>query len=70
MANRAATACSTHLCVQGTGGLIQEQDLGVLQDGTRNGNALLLPATELQATLAHLHQHHNDKPIKTDSLYF
>ena len=32
------------LCVQGRGGLIQEEDFGVPHESSGNGDALLLPA--------------------------
>ena len=42
--------------VQRAGGLVQQQQAGVLEQRARNCNALLLPAAELHALLAHLHQ--------------
>ena len=38
--------------VQGAGRLIQNQDVGIPQDGPRNGDALALPAGELHAALS------------------
>ena len=40
------------LCIKGGRGLIQENQLWRLEDCTRDGNALLLAARELQASLA------------------
>jgi hypothetical protein len=34
--------------------LVQQQNLGILQDGARDGHALLLAAAELDAALADL----------------
>ena len=42
--------------VQGAGGLVQQQQAGVLEQCSCNCNALLLPAAELHALLAHLQQ--------------
>ena len=42
-------------CIQRTGRLVQQHDLGVLDDGPGNGHTLLLPSAQLHATLAHLH---------------
>ena len=35
------------LCVQGRGGLVQEEDFGVPHQSTGNGNALFLPSRQL-----------------------
>jgi len=40
--------------VQGRGGLVQNQDARILEHHTRDGEALLLAAGELQAAVAHL----------------
>ena len=54
-----AVECGLYLplcrCIQRTGRLIQQHDLGVLDDGPGNGHALLLPSAQLHATLTHLH---------------
>lgn len=63
------TTCWPHLnnglalAVQGRGGLVQQQDFGVLQDGTCDSNALLLPSTELHTALSNLsgRQHPADR---------
>ena len=39
--------------VQGGGGLVQDQDLGILEDDPGDGEALLLAAGELEAPVAH-----------------
>mmetsp|Transcript_28510 Transcript_28510/g.84410 ORF Transcript_28510/g.84410 Transcript_28510/m.84410 type:complete len:235 (-) Transcript_28510:1478-2182(-) len=41
------------LCVERTGGLVQQHDLRVLEDCARDCDALLLPAAQAQAALAH-----------------
>ena len=41
------------LVVQGAGGLVQNQDGRIFQEHPGDGNALLLPAGELDAPLAH-----------------
>ncbi len=40
--------------VQSRGSLIQDQDAGILQDGTGNGHALALSARKVQPTLRNL----------------
>ena len=40
------------LRVQGRGGLVQDQDIRVLDQGARDGDALLLPARQLRAARA------------------
>ena len=42
------------LRVQGAGGLVEQHDAGLLDDGARDGDALLLPARELAAAQPHL----------------
>mmetsp|Transcript_47370 Transcript_47370/g.88270 ORF Transcript_47370/g.88270 Transcript_47370/m.88270 type:complete len:371 (-) Transcript_47370:394-1506(-) len=42
------------LRVQGAGGLVQEQDLGTVDEGARDGDALLLPARETVPAVTHL----------------
>ncbi|MNI74783.1 hypothetical protein D3C73_1308900 [compost metagenome] len=39
--------------VQRAGGLVEQEDDGVLQDGAGDGHALLFAARQLQAALAH-----------------
>ena len=42
------------LCVQGRGGLVQQQDLGVPHQCPGYGYALLLPSTQLSALCTHI----------------
>ena len=42
------------LCVQGRGGLIQEEDFGVPYQSTGNGNALLLTSRQLTTSLPNM----------------
>ena len=38
------------------GGFIEDQDSGIAEEGSRDGNALALPAGELHPALPHLRQ--------------
>ena len=42
------------LVVKGAGGLVKQQDGGLLDHGTRNGKALALAATQLSTRVANL----------------
>lgn len=42
------------VCVQSRGGLIQQEDLGVSDNGSGDGDSLLLSSGELGALRAHL----------------
>jgi hypothetical protein len=45
--------CALRLCVQRARGLVQQEERGAAQEGSREGEALALPAAEAHAALAH-----------------